>query len=51
MLNSRNFCYVKDALGINNPMLIENLDPGLYSIQKEFDAGETEEVIILKENN
>lgn len=51
VINSNVTISPKDSLSINNPALIENLEPGLYNIQKAYDAGEVEEVIILKENN
>jgi hypothetical protein len=41
----------KDSLGINDPQLINDLDPGLYNIIKEYDDGGTEETVILKSNN
>lgn len=51
VINSNVTISPKDSLSINDPALIENLEPGLYNIQKAYDAGEVEEVIILKENN
>jgi len=41
----------QDSLQINNNTLIENLDPGLYNIKKNFEDGTTQETMILKENN
>lgn len=41
----------KDSLGINNPNLINNLPNGLYSIEKEFQDGNVEQTVIVKENN
>jgi len=40
----------QDSLQINNSQMIENLNPGLYSIHKTFDNGSTEENVILKNN-
>lgn len=40
----------KDSLGINQPTLIENLQPGLYNIIKHYDDGTTEGGLILKNN-
>lgn len=41
----------KDSLGINSPILIESLTPGLYTVDKDFQDGSTEQTVILKENN
>ncbi len=41
----------KDSTAINNPVLIDELPAGLYQIQKTYDDGETQEVIIQKGNN
>jgi hypothetical protein len=41
----------QDSLGINNPTLIEDLQPGLYNIQANYQDGSTEQTMILKENN
>ena len=41
----------QDSTVINNPTLIDNLKPGLYNIQKNYNDGTTQEVMILKENN
>ena len=41
----------QDSTAINNPALIDNLQPGLYNIQKNYNDGTTQEVMILKENN
>lgn len=40
----------KDSVGINNPVLINELDPGLYNIKKEYNDGTIEENVIYKEN-
>ena len=39
---------LKDSLEINNQKLIQNLRRGLYKIEKHFDNGTTEQVIIYK---
>ncbi|MGB0787992.1 MAG: zinc-dependent metalloprotease family protein [Marinirhabdus sp.] len=39
-----------DSLQINNPQLINNLQPGLYNIVKQFDNGEQDQQFILKNN-
>ena len=39
----------KDSAGINAPNLIEDLDPGLYKIEKEYEDGTLEQDIIYKE--
>jgi len=41
----------QDSTGINNPNLINNLQPGLYNIKKDFIDGNTEENVVLKQNN
>lgn len=40
----------KDSLGINDPLLIDNLDEGLYKVDKNFEDGTTKETVIFKEN-
>lgn len=40
----------KDSTGINNPNLINELNPGLYNIRKDFIDGSSEENLIYKEN-
>ena len=41
----------QDSTQINNPSLIDNLDAGLYVIDKTYDDGTTNQSVILKENN
>lgn len=41
----------QDSTSINNPALINSLQPGLYNIQKNFEDGTTQQTMILKENN
>lgn len=40
----------QDSTQINNPQLIDNLQQGLYKIDKNFDDGSTQQTIIFKEN-
>ncbi len=40
----------QDSTAINNPQLINNLDPGLYAIEKHYEDGAVEQTIILKDN-
>ncbi|WP_339610748.1 hypothetical protein [uncultured Planktosalinus sp.] len=40
----------KDSTAINNPQLIENLDPGLYVIEKVYGDGAIQQDVIIKEN-
>lgn len=40
----------KDSIGINNPVLIDELAPGLYNIIKDYEDGATQETVIFKEN-
>lgn len=52
--NTFNYNYtltVKDSLGINQPTLIQNLENGLYIIEKNFNDGTQEQKTILKTNN
>jgi len=47
-----NFTFTpKDSLGINNQNLIQNLDSGLYKIEKNYQDGSIEQTVIFKENN
>jgi len=41
----------KDSIGINGEELIDNLQPGLYNVIKEYESGGTHETVIYKENN
>lgn len=41
----------QDSTSINNPALINNLQPGLYTIQKNYEDGTSQQTMILKENN
>lgn len=41
----------QDSTGINNPNLINNLDPGLYKIEKQYEDGAVQENVIIKDNN
>jgi len=41
----------QDSTSINNPNLINNLDPGLYNIIENYDDGSSQETMIFKENN
>jgi len=41
----------QDSTSINNPQLIDNLQPGLYNIIENYENGGTQETVILKENN
>ena len=41
----------KDSTSINNPNLINQLQPGLYKIDKTYPDGTQEQNVILKENN
>lgn len=40
----------QDSTGINNPNLINNLQPGLYNLQKIYEDGAQQEQVIVKEN-
>lgn len=41
----------QDSTAINNPNLIQQLDPGLYKIDKNFEDGAVQETVIVKDNN
>ena len=41
----------KDSTSINDEELIDDLQPGLYNIIKNFENGDTQESVIYKENN
>lgn len=41
----------KDSTSINNPNMINELDPGLYKIEKQYDDGAVQETVIVKDNN
>ncbi len=39
-----------DSLQINSPNMINNLQPGLYTIEKNYENGAKQETVIIKEN-
>lgn len=41
----------KDSIGINNPTLIDDLQQGLYKIEKNLIDGSTEQTVIYQGNN
>jgi len=41
----------QDSRQINNPNLIDNLQQGLYKIEKSYNDGSTQQNVIFKENN
>lgn len=49
--NSNYTITTKDSVQINSLNLVEDLDPGLYNIQKNFVDGASQEQMILKGNN
>ena len=51
VLNTNVTITPQDSTAINNPQLIDNLQPGLYNIIKTFENGNSQENLILKENN
>jgi hypothetical protein len=50
ILNNNVTITPQDSSSINNPQLITNLQPGLYNVIKNFENGDAEETVILKEN-
>ena len=51
ILNANVTVTPQDSTGINNPQLINNLDAGLYKIEKNYLDGSFQETVIYKENN
>ncbi len=51
VLNTNVTITAQDSTAINNEQLIDNLQPGLYNVIKNYQDGHTEETVILKENN
>jgi hypothetical protein len=51
VLNTNVTITSQDSVSINNENLINNLEPGLYNIIEQFEDGDTEEQLIIKENN
>jgi len=51
VLNTNVTITTQDSLMINNSDLINDLQPGLYNIIKQFDDGSTEEQVIFKNGN
>jgi hypothetical protein len=41
----------QDSTQINNPQMINNLQPGLYNVIENYNDGSTQETVIIKENN
>ncbi len=51
VLNTNVTITPQDSTSINNENLINNLQPGLYNIIEQFEDGDIQEKVILKENN
>jgi len=51
ILNTNVTITAQDSASINNEELINDLQPGLYNVIKDYQDGRTEETVILKENN
>jgi hypothetical protein len=51
ILNTNVTITPQDSAAINNENLINNLQPGLYNIIEQYEDGETDEKVIIKENN
>ncbi len=51
VLNTNVTITPQDSMSINNEELIDNLDLGLYNVIKNYENGNTQETLILKENN
>ena len=50
VINSNYTIYPIDSIQINDPDLIQNLDNGLYKIDKQYNDGSQEENLIIKNN-
>ncbi len=51
VLNTNVTITTQDSTEINNPNLIDELNPGLYNIIEQYNDGTTEEQVILKSGN
>jgi hypothetical protein len=51
VLNNNITVTPQDSLSINNQNLIQNLENGLYKIEKDYDDGSTQQTVIYKGNN
>jgi len=51
VLNTNVTITPQDSTSINDVNLINNLQPGLYNVIEQFEDGETEQQLIIKENN
>ncbi len=51
VLNTNVTVTPQDSTAINNPQFINNLQPGLYNVIKNYQTGETQENIVQKNNN
>jgi len=51
ILNTNVTINPQDSTAINNPSLIQNLDNGLYKIEKVYTDGAVQETVIIKGNN
>ncbi len=51
VLNTNVTITQQDSSVVNNPDYIDNLQPGLYNVIKNYNSGETQENVILKNNN
>jgi hypothetical protein len=51
VLNNNITITPQDSLSINNQNLIQNLENGLYKIEKDYDDGATQQTVIYKGNN
>lgn len=51
VINSNVIITPKDAAGITDPELVQNLDNGLYKIETNYENGVDEEIVIYKSGN
>ena len=51
MFNTNVTITAQDSTSINNQNLIENLENGLYKIDKNYEDGSSQETVIYKGNN
>jgi hypothetical protein len=50
VINNNYTLTTKDSIQINTPTLVEDLEQGLYKIEKHYNDGSTQENVIFKDN-
>lgn len=49
VINANVTVTAKDSLGINSPTLVQDLNPGLYKIEMNYEEGATQQTVIFKQ--